>query len=531
MATFPQQGDTFGAYRITGRLGQGAMGVVFRAVQVGLNRELALKVLSPQHAETAEFRERFAREAALLASLDSPHIIQIFDYGEHDGCLYIATQLVKDGDLGESLKTAGPMPLSEALDVVAQLAGALNDAHAAGVVHRDVKPSNVLVRRASQRTHAYLCDFGIARAGDRGLTEAGAVIGSYGYLAPERLSGAAATPASDIYSLGCLLVTSVTGRLPYSGTDLEVAELHLTSPIPQWEESTPSLAMLNGVLRRAMAKDPEDRYASAQDMRQALLRAAEQVRSEQAPAEVEPTTRRPVPIPSGSAPTPSVPAGEPVTSGTTRKRWWAAGVAAAALVVIVGGVTWAMSSPDDPRGSEGKAGAQAPATDDTPTTPTPMTTAPGLASTCWTGASAGSACPEPTGLKGLEWVFPSLERMGTPPCGRSPLDADEGNKKLEWECGVRVGADGTVTITYSEWDTWQDADFHYRVEEYEQGSVRRRGGVLTYEPLEMPNGNYRSSMMYASPHPFSVTAIGETPAAVTKGLALVDLRPPGAFER
>lgn len=279
MAKFPQVGDEFGAYRITGQIGQGGMGVVYSAEQSGLGRTVALKVLAPQYAAQADYQERFVREATVLARLDSVHIIHIYDHGERDGCLYIATQYVTGGDLGHAIKDApGGLPVREAAEVVAQTAAALYDAHKAGVIHRDVKPSNVLLRDRSSELHAYLCDFGIAQGGQPGLTVAGSVAGTMGYMAPERCRGEAATPASDVYALGCVLWASLAGSPPYSGTDVEVGLKHLSEPVPQFREADPISRIINAVLRRSMAKNPAERYPDAAAMRRDLKAVVERTR-------------------------------------------------------------------------------------------------------------------------------------------------------------------------------------------------------------------------------------------------------------
>src|SRR6266545_1602133 len=188
----PQVGKDFGEFRIDEVLGRGGMGVVFRAWQYRMGRNVALKVLSPQYAADPAYRARFAREAAALARLDSPHIVTIFDHGEVDGSLYLAMQLVDGPDLSTVL-ASGPLPPARALAVVDQVAAALGDAHDIGVVHRDVKTSNVMLRRRpahDEEDFAYLCDFGIAHSVDGTRhSQTSGVIGTLGYLAPERLQG------------------------------------------------------------------------------------------------------------------------------------------------------------------------------------------------------------------------------------------------------------------------------------------------------------------------------------------------------
>lgn len=310
----PAVGDVFDRYRIVRTLGFGGMGAVFVAEQINLDRHVALKVLLPQFVTDADYRERFTREAAVLARLDSPHIVQIYDYGEHDGCLFIATQLVRGGDLAQRIGE-GVLPVGRAARVAEQLCSALSDAHRLGVIHRDVKPKNILMRATHHGEHAYLCDFGIAKAAGEGNTTEGMVIGTWGYLAPERCRGAPASPASDIYSLGCVFDMMLTGSPPFGGTEAQLILAHLESPIPQLPGGGSAVHLVNQVLSRSMAKDPADRYAEAtlmaQDLRM-IIRLEEEAEAADSPTVIVPTPAAATPPPRG----PSSPAGTPSDAAT-----------------------------------------------------------------------------------------------------------------------------------------------------------------------------------------------------------------------
>ncbi|WP_340540133.1 serine/threonine-protein kinase [Nocardioides sp. GXZ039] len=269
----PEPGAQLGAFRLGRRLGVGGMGIVFQALDTQLNRQVALKVITPHIGDDEEFRARFTREAQAQASLDSPHVVQVYSFGEADGRLYIASQLIPDGDLGQMLTRHGRPPARIALNLIAQVADGLSDAHAAGLIHRDIKPANVLLRNRDNVLQAYLGDFGIARQMDaqNQLTQAGHAIGTPTYMAPELHMGAESGPASDIYSMGCLLWAALSGQAPYSGsTDYQIVMAHLEGPIPQLAPTGPLASEINRVLRRALAKQPENRYGSAAALRDDL---------------------------------------------------------------------------------------------------------------------------------------------------------------------------------------------------------------------------------------------------------------------
>jgi len=287
--------ERIGPYRLVRTLGSGGMGVVHLAEDPGLGRQVALKVISPHLAQDPAFRARFTREAQALAALDSPHVVHVYAHGEHDGRLWIATQLVPDGDLGRMLEDHGAPPVRVALDLMAQVAAGLSDAHAAGLVHRDIKPANVLLRRRDTTMQAYLSDFGIARQVGDEPTHTGTV-GTPTWMAPELHTGAMtgrASVATDVYSLGCLLWAALSGHAPYAGTtDYEVVSAHVEQPVPQLEGSDPLTHEVNRILRAAMAKDPADRYATAAAMRDDLRRTRSLSADPPAAAAVPPPSSR-----------------------------------------------------------------------------------------------------------------------------------------------------------------------------------------------------------------------------------------------
>ena len=249
----PAIGSTLAGYRIEALIARGGMGVVYRATHLGLQRPVALKVIARELVDRRGFRERFLRESRLAARLDHPAVVPVFDSREVDGELIVAMRLVEGGDLRKLIDREGPLPPQRALALLGQVAEALDAAHAAGIVHRDVKPHNVLI----EGERAFLSDFGLAKAlGDSGAASGNSVVGTAQYMSPEQWRGEEVGAAADVYSLGCVLYEALTGIVPYQRRESD------TEPeIP---------AGLEAVIERAVSKRPQDRYPSAG----ALLAAA-----------------------------------------------------------------------------------------------------------------------------------------------------------------------------------------------------------------------------------------------------------------
>ncbi|MDF0528551.1 serine/threonine-protein kinase [Tsukamurella sp. 8F] len=264
-------GTTLGPYSIGRLLGRGGMGEVYRAHDERRDRDVALKVLHSSVAEDEAFRARFDRESHAAAGLADPHVIPIHDFGEIDGVLYIDMRLVEGRDLADVLRD-GPLDAAEAVDVVAQVAGALDAAHAKGLVHRDVKPANI---RLTASGFPYLVDFGLAVADSQSrMTSAGMFVGSQAYAAPERFDGTTPTAAGDEYALTCVLFEALTGRPPFHADSLgAMLRLHATAEIPRVSDTAAVPTAMDGVIERGMAKEPGDRYGSCGEL-SAAARAA-----------------------------------------------------------------------------------------------------------------------------------------------------------------------------------------------------------------------------------------------------------------
>ena len=254
----PALGTELAGYRLVSLLGRGGMGVVYRARDLALDRDVALKLLAPHLAEDVSFRERFLTESRVAASLEHPNVVPIHDAGEIDGQLYIVMRLVEGSDLKVVLQD-GPLEPAGAVRILEQVASALDAAHARGLVHRDVKPSNVLL---DEREHAYLADFGLSRYLGDAATSLGPArsLGTADYVAPEQIRCEEVDGRTDVYALGCLLYETLEGEPPFRrGSDAATL-------FAQLEDPPPTLPGLELVLPKALAKDPGDRYPTCGEL-------------------------------------------------------------------------------------------------------------------------------------------------------------------------------------------------------------------------------------------------------------------------
>src|SRR5213082_729424 len=260
-------------YVIQRKLGSGGMAIVYLAEDQELGRRVALQLLDDRHAADEQFVERFRREAQSAAGLNHPSIVSIFDRGYAEGTYYIAMEFLDGRTLKELLVKNGPTPVPIAMDYARQILGALAFAHRGAIVHRDIKPHNIVVGGDGRLK---VTDFGIARSGASQMTEAGSIVGTAQYLSPEQARGAPVDPRSDLYSLGIVLYEMLTGSVPFTGdTPVEIAMKHLSQvpdPPSEWRSEVPH--DLDAVVMRALAKDPDQRYGSAEELDADLARVA-----------------------------------------------------------------------------------------------------------------------------------------------------------------------------------------------------------------------------------------------------------------
>lgn len=362
-------GTVFGRYRLRRLLGRGGMGEVYEAEDTEKDRIVALKLLPEAVSHDPVFRKRLQREAHSAGRLLEPHVVPIHDYGEINGVMFVDMRMIDGTDLRKILKNYGPMTPARAVAIVRQIASALDAAHESGIMHRDVKPENILITRDD---FAYLVDFGIANAAtDERLTELGTAVGTYAYMAPERFSNDQVTYRADIYALACVLHECLTGSQPFPADSVSaVITAHLMQPVPRPSVMRPGIpGAFDRVIERGMAKNPNDRFASAGDLAAAANDALTQRDQDQAanilqrsqeatmPAFVTPPPYQVTPPP----PTPpafpaSSPAGfhgqfhTPQPAGPKPKSttWIPVAAAAAVFVVVLGafGVWWVLKKDD-----------------------------------------------------------------------------------------------------------------------------------------------------------------------------------------
>jgi serine/threonine-protein kinase len=331
-------GASIGGYQIDEPIGRGGMGVVYAATHTRLRRKAALKILSPELADDDMFRERFIRESQLVASLDHPSVIPIYDANEEDGVLYLAMRYVKGLDLERMLEEHGRLELSEALRIIEPVASALDEAHAHDLIHRDVKPANILIEQ--QTRHVYLTDFGLARLGSStGFTRTGSFLGTVHYCSPEQIEGKKVGGRADIYSLGCVLYHCLTGQPPFPReSEVAVIHAHLADPPPALTTVRPDLPRyLDGAIVTAMAKFPEVRYASGEEFVKALrdaggTTAPELPQHDTGPPPALSTVVEPVLI------EPSPPTAVTVSRRARRRSWLIGGAVAAVAVAALAAI-------------------------------------------------------------------------------------------------------------------------------------------------------------------------------------------------
>ncbi|MEA2311323.1 MAG: hypothetical protein QOE28_1291, partial [Solirubrobacteraceae bacterium] len=330
-------GTVFAGHVIEAVAGRGGMGVVYRARQVSLGRVVALKVIAPALMEDDGVRRRFVRESRIAASIDHPNVIPIYYTGAEDGVAYIAMRFVAGDDLRTLVRRSGPLDPARAARIVAQVASALDVAHAAGLVHRDVKPANVLL---AQGDHAYLTDFGLTKrvqsqAGD--ATRSGHWVGTLDFVAPEQIRGERVDARADVYGLGCLLHYALTGAPPFQREgDESKLWAHLCESPPPPSGAVPDLPVtLDAVVARALAKAPADRYPSAGDLGRSALAVTKGTTVEERERTVAIGAAAPIEVETRSAIRPALgpqpPNTPPLPARRPRRRARLAIVAAAAL--------------------------------------------------------------------------------------------------------------------------------------------------------------------------------------------------------
>lgn len=378
-------GSEIAGYRVERLIGRGGMGVVYLAVHVRLGRRSALKILLPDLAEDERFRERFIRESRLAASLDHPNIVPVYDAGEVDGTAYIAMRYVDGVDLGGLIASEGRLDPDRAVSIIGQIADALDAAHGEGLVHRDIKPGNILIEPRGEGRgvdHAYLTDFGLTKHAhsNSGLTRTGQFIGTIDFVAPEQIEGKEIDGRADLYSLACVLFQCLTGSAPFpKESEVAIMYAHLRDEPPSARALRPDLPEgVDAVLARGMAKDPDERFSTCAQM-MAAMRAAlgghavpeAAVTQEAARPDAPETKASPVPTqtPDDVAQGVEPPAGPPKRA--SKALLLTVALSAIVLVVFVVVLTTIGESPTDPDQRRPSSSSRAPGS------PTPGSTPSG----------------------------------------------------------------------------------------------------------------------------------------------------------
>ena len=346
-------GSEFAGHRLESVLGRGGMGIVYRALHLALDRPRALKVVAPALSADERFRERFRRESRLAASIEHPNVIPVHEAGESDGQLYISMRLVEGTDLRELVTAGGALGEGSAVEVVSALGSALDAAHGAGLIHRDVKPANVLVGAGADDGRIFLTDFGISRTADGGetVTRSGELLGTAGFVAPEQIAGDPVDHRADLYALGAVAYYALTGEPPFvRESELATLFAHASAPRPRATERREDLAAgVDAVLARSLAVAPEDRYGSGAELAEALATAL-------AGGET-------APLPSGRR------RGEPATP-RDRRPWGLIGIGAGVLAAVALALVLLLGGDEDP--VDGRAGGNG----GRPAVPQPRAAAP-----------------------------------------------------------------------------------------------------------------------------------------------------------
>jgi serine/threonine-protein kinase len=428
-------GSLLGGYRVESLVARGGMGVIYKATQLALDRIVALKVVAPELAHDQAFRERFKRESLLAAALDHPNILPVYEAGEVDGQLFLAMRYVVGTDMDSLIRREQALPPERATAIVAQVAGALDAAHSRGLVHRDVKPGNILIAEEYGEERAYLTDFGLTKhaATEARLTRTGYMVGTLDYVAPEQVQGGDVDGRVDTYALACVLYQAVTGRVPFDRpSDAAKLWAHLNEPPPSAAAASPAVSsQLDAVIRRGMAKRPEERYASSGEFARAAHAAAaptaQRARTELEATQIEPTVVEPL-LAATPAPETGDRGGPPGRSGLRRvlddRRRVAYG-AGALLVLLIGAIVAIAAGGGGGKASPGTAAAAAnsPAAATTTTVPTVTGTDTAAARASAYHAQVAAIFPR---MEAVFNRFPKARDFGKPAFSQTSLSVAAG---------------------------------------------------------------------------------------------------------